>query len=162
MSGGRITILYAASALLGVAGIVLRVVPPRLPAPELVPPVLPPDPAPVDPAARAAALLTYASITQADLFAPDRGPATRVRRAAPAIRPAAPGASLRLFGVASGAAGAVALIDADPAIPGAEIYRTGDRVAGYTISTIADTLVVLDGPAGRRVLTLRPSERRSP
>jgi hypothetical protein len=158
---GGIAILYLGAGVLGLVGIALRLLPPQVPVPSLAPPAAPVDPAPADAAAQAAALLTYAAITQADVFAPDRGPTARARRAAPAP---ATGATLRLFGVASGAAGAVALIDADPAIPGAEIYRAGDRVAGYTITAIADTLVVLDGPAGRRVLTLRqpPLQRRSP
>jgi len=163
MMPARVTALYGAAAGLALGGVVLRLVPPRVPTVDLSSAAVAVPPSPVDPAAQAAALLTYAAITQADLFAPDRRPATRALRAAASSQPdARPASTWRLFGVASGAAGAVALIDADPAIPGAEIYRPGDHIASYTITTIADTLVVLDSPAGRRVLTLRQSERRNP
>lgn len=163
MTPGRITTLYVSAAVLALSGIALRLVPPQVPVLALPPPTLAANPPRVDPAAQAAALLTYAAITEADVFAPDRRPTVRARR--PATTPAAGdhrAVAMRLFGVASGAAGAVALIDADPVIPGAEIYRLGDRIAGYTITTIADTLVVLDGAAGRRVLTLQQTARRLP
>ena len=43
-------------------------------------------------------------------------------------KPAEP--SARLFGISRGPGGAVALIDADPDVPGAEVYRIGDTVRG--------------------------------
>jgi hypothetical protein len=69
-------------------------------------------------------------------------------------RPAASG--LRLFGTVSGTA---ALIDANPAVPGAEIYQIGDMVAGKRILSVTESTVVLEGPAGRTVLRLRPSQK---
>ena len=67
---------------------------------------------------------------------------------------------LTLYGLATGPTGAVALIDADPSIPGAEIYRLGDRVGSYRLESIADTLAVLTGSTGRLVLTLDTPRRR--
>jgi len=56
--------------------------------------------------------------------------------------------------------GAVALIDADPKIPGAEIYHVGDRVAGATISSITDSTVVLARPSGPLTLHLPLAVRK--
>ncbi len=64
--------------------------------------------------------------------------------------------------MAAGPTGAVALIDADPSIPGAEIYRPGDRVGIYRLETIADTFVVLIGSGGSRVLTLEAPQGGAP
>jgi hypothetical protein len=55
----------------------------------------------------------------------------------------------------------VALIDANPAIPGAEIYRLGDRVSIYRLEMISDTLVVLRSDSGVRRLRLESPSGRS-
>jgi hypothetical protein len=55
----------------------------------------------------------------------------------------------------------MALIDADPGVPGAEIYRLGDRVGPYTFAEATDTSVVLRGPSGTQVLVLDPLPGRS-
>jgi len=59
-----------------------------------------------------------------------------------------------------GAEGAVALIDADPNVPGAEIYRVGDLVAGARLVAITDSSVTLAQPSGPLVLRLQPAARR--
>ena len=60
----------------------------------------------------------------------------------------------RLFGITRGPGGAVAVIDADPAVPGAEIYRVGDQVRGGRVTAIGDSTVVLSRPSGPLVLRL--------
>ena len=59
-----------------------------------------------------------------------------------------------LFGITRGPGGAVALIDADPAVPGAEVYRVGDVVRDGRLASIGDSTVVLTRPSGRVVLRL--------
>lgn len=165
-----VSVLYVAAGALLVVAIALRLIPP--PTPEVraeAVPVTEPQPAP-SPSEQAAALLSYQEIVSENVFDPDRRPP--VERYVPpelAVEPAprpAPDTPalprLRLFGVAVGPDGAVALIDADPAIPGAEVYRPGDRVGGSTIVSITETTVLLEGPTGRRVLTLPSSSGRSP
>src|SRR5438876_154479 len=83
----------------------------------------------------------------------------------PGARPAAPaprGPRLTLYGTTVGPQGAVALIDADPKVPGAEIYRLGDVVAGAALVAITDSTVTLAEPSGPLVLHLRPAQRRKP
>jgi hypothetical protein len=114
------------------------------------------------------ALLTYEGIVRANVFSQERTPPAEryvppelAIQAAP-VRAAQAAPRLRLFGVAVGPTGSVALIDADPEIPGAEVYRLGDIVAGASLIEIGDSAVVLEGPRGREVLTLPSSSRRSP
>ena len=160
--------LYIAAAFLLVAGIALRVVPARVSTPAAQP-INVTLPAPqTSGAERAEALLTYESIVRANVFSRQRTPPA-VRYVPPELvqaqptRPQAPAQPrLRLFGLAVGPTGSVALIDADPQIPGAEVYRVGDIVAGANLIEIGDSAVVLEGPRGREVLTLPSSSRRSP
>lgn len=114
-----------------------------------------------DPGAQASALLTYEEIVRGNPLAADRRPPAeryvppglRVAAASqPAAAPEAP--RLRLYGVATGPTGGVALIDANPAIPGAEIYRLGDLVSTYRLESISESVVVLRGPGGARTLRL--------
>ncbi len=67
----------------------------------------------------------------------------------------------RLYGVTLRANGAVALIDADPAVPGAEIYRVGDPIAGGRLVEIGAVSVVIERRSGRQVIRLEtePSVR---
>ena len=108
---------------------------------------------------------TYATIVSTNIFSTDRVP-PRVRFTPPGL--AARGgpvhrAAVRLYGITIGASGtATALIDADPDIPGAEIYHIGDMVAGAPIVAITDSTVVLAQPSGQRVLHLQRSSRRQP
>jgi len=59
---------------------------------------------------------------------------------------------LHLSGIVRGADGYVVLIDADPAIPGSELYRLGDRVGPYRLVEATDSSVVLRGASGAQVL----------
>jgi len=61
----------------------------------------------------------------------------------------------RLSGIVQGPDGVAALIDADPRVPGAEIYRIGDPVGPFRLTEATDSTVVLAGPAGTQVLRLR-------
>src|SRR2546425_11795339 len=75
---------------------------------------------------------SYEPIVAATIFSQTRtAPSVRFSPAGRAgARPAAPaprGPRLTLYGTTVGPQGAVALIDADPKVPGAEIYRLGDR-----------------------------------
>jgi hypothetical protein len=155
---------FAAAIFLAV-GLVLRVAPPNLPPVGL--------PAPT--AARAAALPPPAAeppgittaIATGDIFSASRTP-PRVRYTPPDLLPArrsAPTAAarrgpapprLRLFGTVVGSSGTAALIDADSAIRGAEIYQVGDEVEGQRIVAVSESTVVLEGAAGRTVLRLQP------
>jgi hypothetical protein len=78
----------------------------------------------------------------------DSTPAPVARRATP-VEP-----SIRLYGIARGGGGAVALIDADPRVPGAEVYRVGDLVRGSRVTAVTDSTVVLSGRGGSSVLRL--------
>jgi hypothetical protein len=112
----------------------------------------------------------YAAIVAGNIFSPTRtAPAVRFTPnrpaggavpAPPKPKPAGPG--IRLFGITKGPGAAVALIDADPKIKGAEIYRVGDRVAGSTISAISDSTVVITRPSGPLVLHLRSAAKKKP
>ena len=158
--------LWGAAAGLGLIGGLLWVFPPPgRPPDQPAPDVTLPEP-PVDPSEHAGALLAYEEIARANVFTADRSPpASRYTPGgapAAAARPASTTPSLRLYGLAVGPDGAVALIDADPTIPGAEIYRVGDQVGLYRLLSIADTFVVLAGPAGERTLRLQTPQRRSP
>jgi hypothetical protein len=56
-----------------------------------------------------------------------------------------------------GPSGTAALIDADSAVRGAEIYQVGDEVDGRRIVAVSESTVVLEGAAGRTVLRLHPA-----
>lgn len=174
MSRRTVRALYVVAGLLAVVGLGLRVVPAGTPDVDVEPPA--PYVAPEEPSGeeRAATLLSFNQIVATDLFRPERTPpderytppelavadtVEEVPVATPTDRPVP---SLRLSGTAVGPEGSVALIDADPAIPGAEVYRVGDRVRGATIVEILETAVVLQGPGGRFTLTLPTSMRRLP
>ncbi len=160
--------LFAVAGLLALAGVALRFAPARV-APVPAPPV-PIAPREAEPSGReqAEALLSFQEIVRSNVFSQERtAPRTRymppeLATQAAQTRPRPAGPTYRLFGVAVGPTGAVALIDADPAIPGAEVYRPGDAVGDRRLISIADTAVVLEGPTGRTVLTLPSSSRRSP
>lgn len=159
--------LYAGAAFLAFAGLVLRVAPAAAPsaaAPQVAVARVEDETGGSRPPTEEA----FAPIVADNIFDQDRSPPTErymppelaVEEAPqrPPVRPRGP----RLFGVAVGPTGAVALIDADPTIPGAEVYRIGDLVAGSRLIEIGDTAVVLEVAGGRRVLTLPSSSRRLP
>jgi hypothetical protein len=154
--------LYGVAAALALLGVGLRLAPARLPGAE---------PALELPAAtqlsQSQAILgderSYAPIAAANVFSPTRTP-PKVRfvpegraspdTAAPAPKPQPP--LFRLYGITVTVKGATALIDADPKIPGAELYRLGDSIGGAPITVITDSTVVIDQTSGPLVLRLRP------
>jgi len=68
----------------------------------------------------------------------------------------------RLVGLIRARDGYMALIDADPNVPGAEVYRLGDRVGPYHLEEANDSSVVLRGPLGTQVLKLDTVPGRTP
>jgi len=109
----------------------------------------------------------YESIVAANIFSQTRtAPSVRfvpVGQAAKRAAPAAPRApTLKLYGTTLSPQGAVAIIDADPKVPGAEIYRLGDLVAGARLVAITDSDVTLAKPSGPLVLRLPPAQRKKP
>ena len=156
--------LYAAAGALLIAGLGLRLAPMRLPraqaAPLDVPAEAQPEAAPTStrPAPRSDAIIA------ANIFSPDRTPpAVRFSLPGRAAAPTKPrGPTLRLYGITVGAQGAVAIIDADPSIPGGELYRVGDLVAGARVLAITDSTVTLAQPSGPLVLRLQRAARSGP
>ena len=154
--------LYVAAAAFLVTGLGLRLA--RTPlarvasAPLGLPAADTPDAAPTS----APPVPRYDAIVAANIFSQDRtAPAVRFvppGHAAPPTKPRGP--TLRLYGITVGPQGAVAIIDADPKIPGAELYRLGDLVAGARLVAITDSTVTLAEPSGPLVLRLQPSARR--
>jgi hypothetical protein len=155
--------LYGIAGVFVVLGLGLRVAPARVPATQ---PAhrLPTAAIPSDPASTGDERF-YAPIAARNVFSQARTP-PKVRfvpegssAPAPAVtvrqKPRAP--ALRLYGIT---AGTIALIDADPKIRGAELYRVGERVGNGRITSITDSTVVISRPGGSLVLRL-PSNRRS-
>jgi hypothetical protein len=157
--------LYGAAAALFLAGVVLRLGPAALPpaGPAGNPPVAS-KPLPLR--ATDARVSLYAPIATGNVF-------TRTRKAPlvrfvpegreapePAAVPAKPRQPVfRLYGITVGAEGAVALIDADPKVRGAELYRLGDRIGGSPITAITDSSVVISRKGGPLILRLRSAPR---
>ena len=156
--------LYGIAGVFVVLGLVVRVAPARVPTAQ---PAhrLPIAAVPSDPASTGDER-SYAPVAAGNVFSQTRTP-PKVRfvpegRSAPAPvvtgrqRPRA--AVLRLYGIT---AGTIALIDADPKIRGAELYRVGDRLGSGRITRITDSTVVISRPGGPLILRL-PSNRRPP
>ena len=161
----RITrILYGLAAVLLLTGLALRIAP--VPAesgrPTPAPSYPPGDGPPKTPGEVPA---NDSAIVSGNVFSLSRS-APRVRYVPPDLAPPAsepetsprarPGQRLRLFGTVVGPSGTAALIDADPAVRGAEIYQVGDQVDGQRIVAVSESTVVIQGPAGRAVLRLQP------
>ncbi len=107
---------------------------------------------------------TYQPIVEGNLLSPTRqAPEERAGDAEAPAPPRPPDAAprYRLAGLIQARDGVMALIDADPDVPGAEIYRLGDRVGPYSFVEATDTSVVLRGPPGTQVLVLDPLPGRS-
>ena len=163
---------YAAAAVLALAGVTLRVVPVSVPTVSVEPDTTFPLPERPTGEEQAATLLSFNDIVNGNLFDATRSAAeeryTPPELAGPTPTEPAPSRAgptrpaLRLFGTAVGPEGSVALIDADPAVPGAEVYRVGDRVRGAQLIEIRDAAVVLEGANGRFVLSMPTTTRRSP
>ena len=154
--------LYVAAAAFLVAGLGLRLA--RTPlarvasAPLGLPAADTPDAAPTS----APPVPRYDAIVAANIFSQDRtAPVVRFLPPGRAAAPTKPrGPTLHLYGTTVGPDGAVAIIDADPNIPGAEIYRLGDLVAGARLIAITDSTVTLAEPSGPLVLRLPSAARR--
>lgn len=155
-------VLWSVATVCAMVGIALRVIPAATPTPAraVVPaPVSPPAVPPV---------ATGAAVVDANIFASNRT-APRLRfsaRAGAARSPSsAPvGPELTLYGITVTAEGAFALIDSDPQVAGAEIYRVGDLVRGARLTAITDSTVTLTprsgGPARVLRLPAAPDLRR--
>jgi hypothetical protein len=154
-------LLYTTAIALAAVGLALRLVPSRVSA-DAAPPIALVDLAPGtttgEPSADPA---TFQAIVTANIFSQDRQPPAEryippelQEQVAPPVAQPTGGFRMRLFGVVVGPAGTVALIDADPRIPGAEVYRPGDAVGNSRLISVNDSTVVLEGPSGRRVLSL--------
>jgi hypothetical protein len=171
MSPEAVRWAWIATAILALVGVALRVAPASVPAVPVEAPAPYQVPEPPTGEEQAATLLSFQRIVTDNLFTQDRSAAeerytppelmppdtapTQTTRPQPATRPA-----LRLYGTAVGPEGSVALIDADPGIPGAEVYRVGDLVDGARLVEVQETAVVLEGASGRFTLTLPSSLRR--
>lgn len=171
MSVRPIPALYALAALLVAVGVAgpraahqswLRSQAPtgEVPAPPAVPP------ASVASAVDGAALA--AEVVTTNLFSPRRaapalryGSDTVAPPPAPTPKPAPP--VIQLFGIGVTGAGATALLDADPAIPGAEIYRAGDALpGGGRLESIASDHVVVVTREGRQRIRLPQNAPSAP
>ena len=118
---------------------------------------------------------TYQAIIALNIFSPERKPPRRRyvlkekegeqadRLPQPSVRETPRGP--RLFGVTLSTSGASALIEADVRVPGAEIYRVGDPIAGGRLVEIGPSSVVIERRGSRQVLRLeaaRPERAPSP
>ncbi|MGH7525759.1 MAG: hypothetical protein ACREMX_03555 [Gemmatimonadales bacterium] len=162
--------LYGFAAVLLLVGLTLRVIP----APSGVAEVEPsrsaaPAAAPRKTAAGAPES-TATAIVGGNVFSATRA-APRVRFTPPDLAPPPEPAAarrgtqatrLRLFGTVVGPSGTAALIDADPAVRGAEIYQVGDVIDGRSIVAVSESSVVLEGGAGRIVLRLQAARQPTP
>ena len=154
-------VLYAAAAGLTLLAVATFVAwrPPRAAAARTIAFADSSSAAPIPAAATASApdSLTIGQIVSANIFSPERAPPRR-RYAPPSAGavqaprgdtlPVGP-PPIRLYGVTlSAAGGGVALIEADPRVPGAELYRIGDNVRAAVLTALSESTAVLDWPAG--------------
>jgi hypothetical protein len=161
--------LYAAAAALVLIGLGVRLAPTSAAAvrPLAADAIPRTTVAPAEPSAQT--LRSAQEIVAMNVFAQSRTP-PKVRytppelarkEAAPVRRrvraPAPP--PFHVVGTVMGPLGATALIEADPKVPGAEVYRVGDRVGGGRLAAISDSTIVLDGPKGRQVFRLHADKR---
>ena len=113
-------------------------------------------------------------IVSTNIFSSDRRPPKQRYVPPTAVATPAPSPStdtvrtgpppIRLYGVTlSGADSGVALIEADPKIPGAELYRIGDLVRGAILTALSESTAVLERDDGSiSVLRLVPRGGRRP
>jgi hypothetical protein len=112
-------------------------------------------------------LESFALVVDSNMFSPGRSaPRVRftIRPATADSVPAAPRApsapALRVYGITLRSTDSTALIDADPRVPGAEMYRVGATLPnGSLIVEMTDSFVVVEGPRGRQVLRLETKSR---
>jgi hypothetical protein len=143
----------------GALALALWLLPLRLSVPVLDAPAAPPLVATQAMTAQPADGDGYQDVVRLNVFSPSREPPAEQAAATPttaAPERRAPRLRLRLSGIVRGEGGAVALIDHDPSLPGAELVRTGDRVGAYVLVEIGDSFVTLRGPSGTLTLRLDP------
>jgi hypothetical protein len=131
-----------------------------------------PAPAPATSSASVPDSVVIGQIVSTNIFSPERTPPRRRFMPATAVAGQPPSADtapagpppIRLYGVTlSAAGGGVALIEADPRIPGAEIYRIGDGVRGAVLTALSESTAVLERQDGTTsVLRLAPRKARRP
>ena len=157
--------LYGIAGALALAGVGLHLAPARLPGGK--PALELPQATQVSPSqGMLSDEHSYAPIAAANVFSQTRTP-PKVRfvpegRHSPDSTAAAPKPRQRVFqlyGITVTAKGATALIDANPKIPGAELYRLGDRIGGAPITDITESTVVIGRPGKPLILRLRPVAR---
>ena len=165
-------ILYLAAAALGIMGLGIQFAWPAAPDRDDAGIAIRFPASPSAAAEPAPSRLAFQDIVAFNVFSETRSPPRRryvppgrasdtaEAKPRPRRRPAAP--AYRLFGVVVTPSGRIALIDANPRTPGAELYRVGARIGSYRLRSIAATTVVLDGPTGRHVLRLRTPPGSSP
>lgn len=141
----------------------LRLAPPGVRLPALEQPQAAFAAETLPPGADAVEADAYGNVIEGNIFSPSReAPAARQQPSAGETPLARPPRRLRLSGIVRGPDGIVALIDADPAIPGAELYRLGDQVGPYRVEEATDSVVVLRGASGTQVLRLDSGPGRVP
>jgi hypothetical protein len=155
-------LLYGTAAILLLLGLALRIAPARVGAHQEWTAPRPQSGPDITKTPREAAGKGDA-IAAGNIFSVSRS-APRVRYTPPDLvagsetvraRPRRAAAGLKLFGTVSATA---ALIDANPAVPGAEIYQIGDVVGGKRIRAVTESTVVLEGSTGRTVLRLQRTQ----
>lgn len=121
----------------------------------------PPGTEPEAPPAGATPDSVVEAIVAGNLFSPEREPPPTPFRLASGEEdgedpePEAPSVPpIELYGIVAEGEDAWVLLEADPSVAGAEVYRVGDRVRAYRVVSIAADSVVLEGPSGRRVLRM--------
>jgi hypothetical protein len=158
--------LSAAAVVLGLLGLWLRLS--RAPLPQAAAAPLPLRTAgqPMTAPAGATAAPRYEAIVAANIFSQTRAaPLVRFAPAGRAVRGTAAASRrplVKLYGITVGPQGAIALIHADSKLPGAEIYRVGDLVAGARLVAITDSTVTLAQPSGPLILRLPSGDRSRP
>lgn len=157
--------LYGIAGALALAGLGLHLAPARLPGGE--PELALPQATPLSPSqGMLSDERSYAPITTANVFSQTRTPPKvrfvpegRHSQDSTARAPKPRQRVFQLYGITVTAKGATALIDANPKIPGAELYHLGDRIGGAPITEITDSTVVIRRSGGPLILRLRPVAR---
>ena len=151
-------LLWPAATVLSLAAIAFRVTPPAIPAPSML--VIPP----AQRLAAVPALESGTEIVATNMFAASRRPPQLrflPRGFEPPVRAPVP-APVVLYGITLAAEDPLALIDADPRVPGAEIYRIGAQVRDARLVAITDSTVTLAPLSGAPAFVLRLRRTRRP
>lgn len=161
-------VLYGATIIFGLVGVILHVRAPQPPA--IVSPVTPALAARVRPVgATHTDANAYEPIAATDVFSPTRTPpVVRFRPDQPTDRPASSPVvqrangetpSVHLFGIVTMPRGAIALLSV-PGVPGTRVYRTGDHAGDGSVKAITESTVVIARRSGVQVLRLPAGKKR--